>query len=54
MHIGIMGTMAQMTLSDLRDKTKRGQLGRVRAGRIPVVSPTATRSSRPLRVPGRR
>jgi DNA invertase Pin-like site-specific DNA recombinase len=35
MHIGIMGTMAQMTLSDLRDKTKRGQLGRVRAGRIP-------------------
>ena len=35
MHIGFMGTMAQMQLSDLRDKTKRGQLGRVRAGRIP-------------------
>ena len=35
MHVGIMGTMAQMTLSDLRDKTRRGQLGRVRAGRIP-------------------
>jgi len=35
MHIGIMGTMAQMTLSDLRDKTKRGQLGRARAGRVP-------------------
>jgi len=35
MHIGIMGTMAQMALSDLRDKTRRGQLGRVRAGRIP-------------------
>ena len=35
MHIGIMGTMAQLQLSDLRDKTKRGQLGRVRAGRIP-------------------
>ena len=35
MHIGIMGTMAQMMLSDLRDKTKRGQLGRARAGRIP-------------------
>lgn len=35
MHIGIMGTMAQMTLADLRDKTRRGQLGRARAGRIP-------------------
>ena len=35
MHIGIMGTMAQMTLADLREKTRRGQLGRVRAGRIP-------------------
>ena len=33
--IGVMGTMAQMTLSDLRDKTRRGQLGRARAGRIP-------------------
>jgi site-specific DNA recombinase len=49
MHIGIMGTMAQMTLSELRDKTKRGQLGRARAGRIPgglaygyeVVAPPA-------------
>jgi site-specific DNA recombinase len=35
MHVGIMGTMAQMTLSDLREKTKRGQLGRARLGRIP-------------------
>ena len=35
MHVGIMGTMAQMTLSDLREKTRRGQLGRARAGRIP-------------------
>ena len=35
MHVGIMGTMAQMSLADLRDKTKRGQLGRARAGRIP-------------------
>ena len=47
MHIGIMGTMAQMTLADLRDKTRRGQLGRVRAGRIPGGSPTATRLSPP-------
>ena len=35
MHIGIMGTMAQITLSDMRDKVRRGQLGRARAGRIP-------------------
>ncbi len=35
MHVGIMGTMAQMFLSDLREKTRRGQLGRARAGRIP-------------------
>ena len=35
MHVGIMGTMAQLALSDLRDKTRRGLLGRVRAGRIP-------------------
>ena len=34
MHIGLLGTMAQLTLSDLKDKTKRGQLGRVRQGRI--------------------
>jgi site-specific DNA recombinase len=35
MHVGIMGTMAQMTLSDLREKTRRGQLGRARLGKIP-------------------
>ena len=35
MHVGIMGTMAQMALTDLREKTRRGQLGRARAGRIP-------------------
>ena len=35
MHIGIMGTMAQMTLSDMRDNVRRGQLGRARAGRVP-------------------
>ena len=35
MHIGIMGTMAQMALTDIRDKVLRGQLGRARAGRIP-------------------
>ena len=35
MHVGIMGTMAQMMLSDLREKTRRGQLGRARAGKVP-------------------
>lgn len=35
LHIGLGGMMAQKFLSDLRDKTWRGQLGRVRAGRIP-------------------
>jgi DNA invertase Pin-like site-specific DNA recombinase len=35
MHIGIMGTMAQLTLGNLRAKTIRGQLGRARLGRIP-------------------
>ena len=35
LHVGLMGTMAQLYLSDLRDKTKRGQLGRALAGKIP-------------------
>ena len=36
MHIGFMGMMAQMTLKDLGEKTKRGQLGRVKRGKIPA------------------
>lgn len=35
MHIGLLGTMAQLFLSDLREKTWRGMLGRARAGRVP-------------------
>lgn len=35
MHIGLLGTMAQLQLGDLREKTKRGLLGRARAGYIP-------------------
>ena len=35
MHIGLMGVMAQMFLADLRDKVRRGQLGRAMAGRTP-------------------
>ena len=35
LHIGMLGTLAQLALSDLREKTKRGQLGRALQGRIP-------------------
>ncbi len=35
-HVGLLGTMAQLYLSDLKDKTKRGQLGRALAGKIPA------------------
>jgi len=35
LHIGMLGTMAQLYLSDLREKVWRGQLGRARQGRIP-------------------
>ena len=34
LHIGMLGTMAQLYLSDLREKVWRGQLGRVRQGRV--------------------
>jgi len=34
MHIGMLGTMAQLYIADLREKTWRGQLGRVRKGRV--------------------
>src|SRR6185437_13719843 len=35
MHIGLLGTMAQLFLSDLREKTWRGQLGRALKGKVP-------------------
>jgi site-specific DNA recombinase len=35
MHVGLLGTMAQLYLSDLKEKTRRGQLGRVLAGKVP-------------------
>ena len=34
-HVGLKGMFASMYLDDLAQKTKRGQVGRVRAGRIP-------------------
>jgi DNA invertase Pin-like site-specific DNA recombinase len=46
LHIGLLGTMAQLYLSDLKDKTKRGQLGRALAGKIP--SARSTRPKLPL------
>jgi hypothetical protein len=35
MHVGKLGAMAQMYLKDLAEKTRWGQLGRARKGRIP-------------------
>jgi DNA invertase Pin-like site-specific DNA recombinase len=35
LHIGVLGMMAQLFLSDLSEKVKRGQLGRARAGKQP-------------------
>ena len=35
MHVGLKGTMSALFLKDLAQKTKRGQIGRVKAGRIP-------------------
>ncbi len=34
-HIGLKGTMSALFLKDLGDKTRRGQIGNVHAGRIP-------------------
>ena len=36
LQVGMLGTMAQMYLSDLREKTWRGQLGRGLQGKIPA------------------
>jgi DNA invertase Pin-like site-specific DNA recombinase len=35
MHVGMLGTMEQMYLKDLAEKTRRGQLGRALQGKIP-------------------
>jgi site-specific DNA recombinase len=35
MHVGLLGTMAQIYLEDLAEKTRRGQLGRALKGRVP-------------------
>jgi DNA invertase Pin-like site-specific DNA recombinase len=33
--LGLLGTMAQLYLSDLKDRTRRGQLDRALAGKDP-------------------
>jgi hypothetical protein len=35
LHVGLKGTMNALFLRDLADKTRRGQRGRVEAGKIP-------------------
>ena len=35
MHVGMLGTLAEMYSKDLGEKTKRGQLGRALKGKIP-------------------
>jgi site-specific DNA recombinase len=35
LHVGLKGIIASIYLDDLAQKTRRGQIGRVRAGRIP-------------------
>jgi len=35
LHVGLKGIIASIYLDDLAQKTRRGQVGRVRAGRIP-------------------
>ena len=57
MHIGLLGTMAQLYLSDLKQKTWRGQLGRVLQGKMPggkaygydlVINATGERQINPV------
>ncbi len=35
MHVGMLGTMSEMFLKDLKEKTKRGMLGNINAGKVP-------------------
>ena len=35
LHVGLKGMIASLFLDDLAQKTRRGQIGRVKAGRIP-------------------
>lgn len=58
-HVGLKGTMSALFLKDLAQKTRRGQVGRVKAGRIPggksygydVVGDTEDRGKRTINEP---
>jgi site-specific DNA recombinase len=59
LHVGLKGIIASIYLDDLAQKTRRGQVGRVKAGRIPggksygydVVSAGEDRGQRTINLP---
>jgi len=52
LHIGLKGTMNALFLKDLAEKTRRGQRGRVEAGKIPGGNSYGYRMIRELRDDG--
>ena len=52
LHIGLKGTMNALYLKDLADKTRRGQVGRVVAGKIPGGNSYGYRIIRELKSDG--
>jgi len=44
LHVGLKSIIASIYLDDLAQKTRRGQVGRVKAGRIPAGDATAMTS----------
>lgn len=52
LHIGLKGTMNALFLKDLADKTRRGQRGRVEAGKIPGGNSYGYRMIRTLKDDG--
>ena len=52
LHVGLKGTMNALFLKDLADKTRRGQRGRVEAGKIPGGNSYGYRIVRQLREDG--
>jgi site-specific DNA recombinase len=52
LHVGLKGTMNALFLKDLADKTRRGQRGRVEAGKIPGGNSYGYRIIRSMRKDG--
>jgi site-specific DNA recombinase len=52
LHVGLKGIIASIYLDDLAQKTRRGQVGRVRADASRVASATVTTLSPPARTAG--